>query len=560
MFKIKVDLIFCVFSTFLMLGRSTSSSLATGTGENLDLSTLSQEELDLFYSKQEPVSLEDSYFWKLGKYREFDVDPSTIEKDCEIKHVHLSKGTTQMCDSMTVSFSISKTCKTDKTDILLGYSTIKDELFDESDGVSKIIDVGNSFKESEKPTSASSILRKSYSFKRGGEQFKHMPAYKSNFIYHVPLRNLKCSQDYFYQITVKPKEQKNPLFEEISKIYSRRQLASSDQTTTPVFSFNTSNSGETGTKFAIVADLGQTKNSTLTMLNIYKEVVSFDPSSGGKPVSLALCAGDMSYADSNQTRWDTWFTIMEPLLSILPLQVAVGNHEGECDDEKQYFLEPYESRFLMPNPKPSILLQESKCSEKHPLIHYDYGNSFYAFTDGLTRVIAVNPYTPTHESSTQYKWLKSELETIDRSVTPWVLVMAHNPIYNTFHAHQHEGFTNHMQENFEPLFIKHMVNVVIAGHTHGYSRSHNVAYGKLSDTAPIYITVGEGGNRELHCKKYLNEIPEEWVAARDKTEYGYGSIEFLDETTAHWKWNHNADDGIESIFTDQAIIKNQYFV
>lgn len=72
-------------------------------------------------------------------------------------------------------------------------------------------------------------------------------------------------------------------------------------------------------------------------------------------------------------------------------------------------------------------------------------------------------YTP------QYIWLQAELEKVDRSLTPWLIIVLHAPLYNSNEAHQleAEGF----RLIFEPWFVKYKVDVVYAGHVHAYERT-----------------------------------------------------------------------------------------
>lgn len=64
--------------------------------------------------------------------------------------------------------------------------------------------------------------------------------------------------------------------------------------------------------------------------HMFKETMPLD---NEKPLSLILCGGDYSYSDSNPHRWDSWFTIMEPLIARTPFQLVAGNHEVKCDAE-----------------------------------------------------------------------------------------------------------------------------------------------------------------------------------------------------------------------------------
>ncbi|PNX55879.1 purple acid phosphatase, partial [Trifolium pratense] len=108
-------------------------------------------------------------------------------------------------------------------------------------------------------------------------------------------------------------------------------------------------------------------------------------------------------------------------------------------------------------------------------------------------------YTP------QYKWLEQELPKVNRTETPWLIVLMHSPWYNSYNYHYMEGET--MRVMYEPWFVKYKVDVVYAGHVHAYERSErvsNIAYNIVNgicapikdQSAPVYITIGDGGNLE----------------------------------------------------------------
>lgn len=72
-------------------------------------------------------------------------------------------------------------------------------------------------------------------------------------------------------------------------------------------------------------------------------------------------------------------------------------------------------------------------------------------------------YTP------QYQWLLHELPKVNRSETPWLIVLVHCPWYNSYEYHFMEGET--MRVMFEPWLVAHKVDIVFAGHVHAYERS-----------------------------------------------------------------------------------------
>lgn len=561
------------------------------------------------------VPIIESALFSTGLYAAHDVDNSIPVSLCHPRHIHLSVGATPW-NSMTVSFSISNSCPIDEVSTVLSYGPTSGS----GTRIDKLTAVELQLQHEEHKSQFN------YS------STKHeIVQYQSDHMFHVPLVDLKPSQIYNYQIMVinnndnvnppsgsyehqgvNTQRRKHTDDDEDSFDSNRRRhehvtseetsMSSNDSTSynnantwadnggirgnearsasdtefeiiasSPALNFETiAPPGTTtvGTKMAIVADLGQTYNSSVTMLHMYKETVLSDDLDT-KPASIILCGGDCSYSDSNPFRWDAWFKLIEPLIARTPFQLVAGNHEVECDADTFDVFTPYEYLFRMPQIKAGrrpkneeLCLVENKRGRvnnipSQAVFHYDYGNSFYSFTHGITRVIALNCYTYAHHRSRQYRWLKTEFKTINRDTTPWVLVLVHCPLYNTFYDHHNEKNAKDMLRSMEPLFLKHRVNFVISGHSHGYMRTTGIAHGKTRDTAPIYMIVGEGGNRENHSPGYKYKHPEKWVVKRDNTEYGFGTMDFMNSTWAHWKWirNFNAE---ESDFTDDVFLENQW--
>jgi Icc-related predicted phosphoesterase len=109
-----------------------------------------------------------------------------------------------------------------------------------------------------------------------------------------------------------------------------------------------------------------------------------------------------------------------------------------------------------------------KCTPSVFMTEYDYGNSFHSVTFGQVHVIFLNSYTSSNPASRQYRWVESELHSLDRIKVPWIIVVMHCPFYNTFASHQHEKQEEQMKQHLEPLFVRFEVNIVVAGHTHAY--------------------------------------------------------------------------------------------
>lgn len=149
-------------------------------------------------------------------------------------------------------------------------------------------------------------------------------------------------------------------------------------------------------------------------------------------------------------------------------------------------------------------------------------------------------YTP------QYQWLQMEFTKVKREETPWLIVMLHSPWYNSYDYHYMEGES--MRVMFEPWFVQNKVDLVLSGHVHAYERSvlellpwfvltsfwdgdllkywsevnvyfflwqervSNVRYNitnRLSTpirdiNAPMYITIGDGGNIEGLANRWVS--------------------------------------------------------
>ena len=70
-------------------------------------------------------------------------------------------------------------------------------------------------------------------------------------------------------------------------------------------------------------------------------------------------------------------------------------------------------------------------------------------------------------------------------------------------------------------------------------RTYSLAYDTVDTTgrAPVYFTLGAGGNREGHSRGYRNPFAKEsWVAARTLDDFGYGHLYVPNATHARFQW------------------------
>jgi len=230
-----------------------------------------------------------------------------------------------------------------------------------------------------------------------------------------------------------------------------------------------------------LGDLGQSpdSNSTLSSVNSRDDI------------DFVILAGDIAYSFRDPRKWDTFFDFLDdqPMMGRLPMQVCPGNQDINYDEYGGRIFLAYEHRFRMPQIHPPKLgLHSGHFNPTFPPypLDYNYGNGYYSFTYGPARIIMINAYSSMEPNSTQYGWIVSELEGVDRSVTPWVLAVLHVPIYNSFKIHQRDTQVVAARKHLEPVLVKHKVNMVFSGHVHAYLRTSNVAMGVVNPAGPVH--------------------------------------------------------------------------
>lgn len=175
-------------------------------------------------------------------------------------------------------------------------------------------------------------------------------------------------------------------------------------------------------------------------------------------LKTAPCAvfnsGDLVWNGRSKKMWNRFNEIEGPLLRSTKYYVAAGNHELSSE----YF----RNNFKLP------------------------GNGlWYSVNIGGIHFIALDNTSDYAVGSEQYNWLEHDLQNVPSAVKFRVVVM-HYPAYTTG---PHRGECKKLQQSLVPLFEKYDVNIVFAGHNHGYERSlvNNVYYvTSAGGGAPLY--------------------------------------------------------------------------
>jgi hypothetical protein len=97
----------------------------------------------------------------------------------------------------------------------------------------------------------------------------------------------------------------------------------------------------------------------------------------------------------------------------------------------------------------------------------------------------------------QRAWLEQELGCrVDRTVTPFLVVALHTPLYHSNAAHvvESDPALSALRAWLEPLLLRYGVDAVFAGHVHAFEITKPIVYGDVDYCEGIrWVTLGTGG-------------------------------------------------------------------
>jgi hypothetical protein len=283
---------------------------------------------------------------------------------------------------------------------------------------------------------------------------------------------------------------------------------------------------------------------------------------------LVIHPGDIGYADDWLFRSKNWFdgtnayqAIVEqffdqlaPIASRKPYMAGPGNHEavcqeiplttGACPDGQKNFTD-FINRFgrNMPTAFPSSSSDSDARVNANKAQILSNPPFWFSFEYGMVHVTMIDTETdfpdapdqpggsaglnsgPFGSLNQQLDFLEADLASVDRSVTPWVVVAGHRPWYTTGN-----GRCTPCQAVFEPLFYKYGVDVGVFGHVHNSQRFQPV-YNNTADAndmrdpkAPLYIVAGGAGNIE-GLKPIGSQLS--YTAFAYDEDFSYATLAFL---------------------------------
>lgn len=285
---------------------------------------------------------------------------------------------------------------------------------------------------------------------------------------------------------------------------------------------------------------------------------------------IIIHPGDFAYADdwylkihnsaqgteAYQAILEQFYDQLAPIAARKLYMASPGNHEADCTEapylasqcpEGQKNFTDFMHRFENTMPRPFASSSSSTSAQKSASQARSLANPpfWYSFEYGMAHVVMINTETdfanaPDGQSGSagldggpfgypgqQLDFLKADLASVDRTVTPWVIAAGHRPWYST-------GTNNGCspcQAAFEGIFYEYGVDLGVFGHVHNSQRFYPVVNGTADPNgmhdpkAPMYIVAGGAGNIEGLDP---NGTYTSYTAFAYGDDYSYGTLKFLD--------------------------------
>ena len=188
--------------------------------------------------------------------------------------------------------------------------------------------------------------------------------------------------------------------------------------------------------------------------------------------NFVLHCGDIVDDGTKEYQWtNEFFASMNVLLSRVPMYPVLGNHEKNAKDYYNYM--------VLPDPE-----------------------YYYTFSYGDADFFMIDSNRKVDPESEQYQWLDKSLAA---STATWKFVCHHHPPYSSdendygdlWNTNKSSRGDNRLRQ-LVPLYEKHHVDFVWAGHIHSYERTWPIREGKAVEVGgTIYmVTGGAGGGLE----------------------------------------------------------------
>lgn len=190
-------------------------------------------------------------------------------------------------------------------------------------------------------------------------------------------------------------------------------------------------------------------------------------------VSKVIHVGDLAYMSGTFAQFESnYFGLYAPLMSRLPFFTAPGNHE---------YLTTGAAPYLAVHAAPACGVPAQDVGRYYS---FDWGDAHFVSLD--------SNLLPDDAGARMLAWLDADLAATKKY---WKIAFVHHPPYPTG-AHLGDPLCALVEQRVNPIVERHGVQVVLAGHEHGYERSFPLVGGQKADASTpstTYLITGGGG-------------------------------------------------------------------
>ena len=304
-------------------------------------------------------------------------------------------------------------------------------------------------------------------------------------------------------------------------------------------------------KLVVVGDLGIGASGDRTRTAV-QQVLSH--SREDAIIHLGDIAYDLETVEPSLSR--AYFQVMSSISSTTPYMVLPGNHEKFLNYTQ------YKANFRMP------VTPDNEGT-----------NYFYSFNLGRAHFISLSDEhiydSSDWEQEKHLAWLRNDLEIANshRDVTPWVVVMAHRPLYCSMNYHLSEQATQsnkdcsfraeYLKGLMEDIFVQQKVDIFLQAHVHNYQRLSAIQYNETmtgpedslnvikNPGATVYILEGAAGNEE--GQDWVSPTPQLWSVVQ-RREIGFGLLRVVNASHLYWE-HRDSDTGavLDYVWVEKAV-------
>jgi len=250
--------------------------------------------------------------------------------------------------------------------------------------------------------------------------------------------------------------------------------------------------------------------------------------------------GDLSYAHGAAHVWDSWMSMIQPFAVHVPVMAVVGNYEYDHSEGGDGGKDP--SGVTTPAGYYVGDSSGGECGVPIAKRFMGSGNGngvfWYSYDYGLLHVVVISSEHDLAKGSVQYDWMEGDLNGVDRTVTPWLIVETHRPLYFP------SGHQRKQAPGVEHLLMKYGVDLFLTGHVHRYVRSCSGFFNAScnNEGSPTQIIVGTGGKILSNTRGcHYSQI---WMKSCWKM-YGYGKLTVHNKTALHWEFVGVVDGNVK---------------